>query len=165
MTPQLLSFHLHAFFVQRLVQERQASPHTVASYRDTFRLLLTYVSDQLKTAPTDLQITDIDAEMVGRFLMFVETTRGNSARSRNTPALLHSVVLQIHCHSRTTTSSPVPENPRNAEQAIRKENHRLYAGPGNRSLAPQHPIRQPGLADETERSCFSPCKPVSECPS
>ena len=84
MKPQSLAFHLHAFFVQRLVQEMQASPHTVASYRDTFRLLLTYASHQLETAPTDLQIADIDAEMVGRFLMFVETTRGNSARSRNT---------------------------------------------------------------------------------
>ena len=61
-----------------------ASAHTIASYRDTFRLLLNYASDQLGLAPTELKFEDLDADLVGRFLGFVETVRGNSVRSRNT---------------------------------------------------------------------------------
>ena len=84
MKPNLLSTHLQRFFTERLVGQLQASSHTVASYRDTFRLLLRYAADRLARAPTKLQVDDIDAELVGRFLSFVETARANSARSRNT---------------------------------------------------------------------------------
>ena len=79
-----LPVYLQRFFTERLVSQLQASAHTVASYRDTFRLLLTYASERLGRMPTDLQVADIDAQLVGHFLSFVETTRGNSARSRNT---------------------------------------------------------------------------------
>ena len=61
-----------------------ALSHTVASYRDTFRLLLTFATDRLGRQPTDLLVTNIDAELVGWFLDFVETSQGNSVRSRNT---------------------------------------------------------------------------------
>jgi site-specific recombinase XerD len=74
---------LQRFFTERLATQLRASPNTVASYRDTFRLLLKYTSAHLGRAPTDLQIADIDADLVGAFLSFVETTRGNGARSRN----------------------------------------------------------------------------------
>ena len=84
MKPNLLSIHLQRFFTERLVGQLQASSHTVASYRDTFRLLLRYTAGRLARAPTNLQVADIDAELVGQFLSFVETTRANSARSRNT---------------------------------------------------------------------------------
>ena len=84
MKPNLLSAHLQRFFTERLVGQLQASSHTVASYRDTFRLLLRYAADQLARAPTKLEVDDIDAELIGRFLSFVETARANSARSRNT---------------------------------------------------------------------------------
>ena len=84
MKPNLLSIHLQRFFTERLVGQLQASSHTVASYRDTFRLLLRYAAGRLARAPTNLQVADIDAELVGQFLSFVETTRANSARSRNT---------------------------------------------------------------------------------
>ena len=84
MKPNLLSIHLQRFFTERLVAQLQASSHTVASYRDTFRLLLRYAAGRLARAPTNLQVADIDAELVGQFLSFVETTRANSARSRNT---------------------------------------------------------------------------------
>lgn len=79
-----LSIYLQRFFTERLASQLQASPHTVASYRDTFRLLLTYASERLSRMPTDLQVADIDADLVGHFLSYIETTRGNSARSRNT---------------------------------------------------------------------------------
>lgn len=79
-----LPAYLQRFFTERLASQLQASSHTVASYRDTFRLLLTYASERLGRLPTDLRVADIDAQLVGHFLGFVETTRGNSARSRNT---------------------------------------------------------------------------------
>ena len=79
-----LPIYLQRFFTDRLTTQLRASQNTVASYRDTFRLLLKYASDRLGRSPTDLQIVDIDAELVGGFLSFVETERGNAARSRNT---------------------------------------------------------------------------------
>ena len=62
----------------------EASPNTVTSYRDTFRLLLKYTVGHLGRAPTELQVVDIDADLVGAFLTDIERSRGNSARSRNT---------------------------------------------------------------------------------
>ena len=79
-----LPIYLQRFFSERLAMQLHASPNTVASYRDTFRLLLKYAADRLGRAPTALQIADIDADLVGNFLTFVETRRGNGARSRNT---------------------------------------------------------------------------------
>jgi integrase/recombinase XerD len=79
-----LPIYLQRFFTERLATQLRASPHTVASYRDTFRLLLKYVTDRLKRQPTELQVADLDADLIGGFLMYVETRRGNGARSRNT---------------------------------------------------------------------------------
>jgi len=78
-----LPIYLQRFFTERLATQLRANPNTVASYRDTFRLLLKYSSANLGRAPTDFQIADIDANLVGGFLSFVETRRKNSARSRN----------------------------------------------------------------------------------
>lgn len=79
-----LPVYVQRFFVERLASQLQASPHTVASYRDTFRLLLRYAADHLGRAPISLQLADVDADLVGGFLSFVEAGRGNSARTRNT---------------------------------------------------------------------------------
>jgi site-specific recombinase XerD len=74
---------LQGFFTQRLMQQRQASPHTIASYRDTFRLLLQFAQQRLRKAPSALGLNDIDAPMVVEFLDELEKTRGISARTRN----------------------------------------------------------------------------------
>ena len=79
-----LSAYLQRFFADRLLAQMQASPNTIASYRDTFRLLLRYAAGQRKQEPTALQIVDIDADLVANFLTDLEKTRSNSARSRNT---------------------------------------------------------------------------------
>src|SRR5271156_3181242 len=84
MKPHPLPIYLQRFFSERLAMQLHASPNTVASYRDTFRLLLRYAADRLKREPTQLQIADLDADLIGGFLTFVETRRGNGARSRNT---------------------------------------------------------------------------------
>ena len=84
MKTQALSVYLQRFFVERLSSQMQASPNTIISYRDTFRLLLRFVGDRLKKMPTALQIADIDAELVADFLADIEKMRSNGARSRNT---------------------------------------------------------------------------------
>jgi integrase/recombinase XerD len=75
---------LQQFFTDRLYNQMQASPNTIASYRDTFRLLLRFVSNRTGRIPTKLQIEDIDSELVGDFLSHIEGERRNTARSRNT---------------------------------------------------------------------------------
>jgi len=77
--PQLLE----SFFTQRLLNQRRASPHTIASYRDTFRLLLGFAQRQLKKMPSALTLEDLDAAFVAQFLCFLEQERGNGARTRN----------------------------------------------------------------------------------
>ena len=82
---------LQAFFTDRLLRQRDASPHTVASYRDTFRLLLHFAEKRLKKVPAKLALDQLDAPLIGSFLDHIEKERGNSARSRNTRlAAIHS---------------------------------------------------------------------------
>ena len=75
---------IQRFFTDRLCTQLEASRHTVAGYRDTFRLLLRYASARRKKPPVNLTVEDIDADLVADFLAHTETARGNSARSRNT---------------------------------------------------------------------------------
>ncbi len=75
---------LQTFFTERLIQQRNASPHTIASYRDTFRLLLTFAQGRTGKAPYQLDIADLDAVLIGAFLTYLETDRGVSVRTRNT---------------------------------------------------------------------------------
>jgi len=74
---------LETFFIERLQGQRQASPHTIAAYRDAFRLLLLFAEKRIGKAPSDLLLTDVDASFIGAFLDHVEKDRGNGARSRN----------------------------------------------------------------------------------
>jgi integrase/recombinase XerD len=84
MKPTKFPALLQQFFTDRLCTQMEASPNTIASYRDTFRLLLRFASQTQSKAPTQLQIEDLDATLVGDFLINVESVRGNCARSRNT---------------------------------------------------------------------------------
>ena len=84
MTPRTpLAPLLERFFTDRLLRQRQASPHTIASYRDTFRLLLRFAYARLHTPPARLSFETIDAPLIGAFLDHLEQTRGLSVRSRN----------------------------------------------------------------------------------
>src|SRR5882724_6870955 len=74
---------LETFFTERLQRQRQCSAHTIAAYRDAFRLLLAFGENQLGKAPSDLLLADIDASLVGAFLDHIEKQRGNGARTRN----------------------------------------------------------------------------------
>ena len=74
---------LEAFFLKRLIRQRQASPNTIASYRDTFRLLLRFVEKKLGKKASNLLLADLQAPMITAFLDFLETERKNCPRSRN----------------------------------------------------------------------------------
>ena len=74
---------LQAFFTDRLVRQRQASPHTVAAYRDTLRLLVVFAAERRGIEPSKLDIDDLDAPLVGAFLDHLEHQRENGVRTRN----------------------------------------------------------------------------------
>ena len=83
---------LEAYFTLRLIGQRQASPHTVASYRDAFKLLLAFAAQQTGRPPSRLQLEDLDAKLIGAFLDHLETERANAVRTRNARlAALHSM--------------------------------------------------------------------------
>ena len=81
-TPSFPSL-LKRFFTCRLMQQRQASPHTISSYRDSFRLLLQFARKRLGVAPQKLTFEQIDAPLITAFLEDMQTSRGISAGSRN----------------------------------------------------------------------------------
>lgn len=79
----LLTSSLQAFFTDRLIRQRQVSPHTVAAYRDTLRLLLGFAAERLGIEPSKLDVDHLDAPLVGAFLDHLEQDRGNAVRTRN----------------------------------------------------------------------------------
>jgi site-specific recombinase XerD len=74
---------LQTFFTDRLIAQRRVSPHTVASYRDTFRLLLQFTQKELGKSPSQLGIVDLSSALIGAFLDGLEKNRANTSRSRN----------------------------------------------------------------------------------
>lgn len=88
----LLAPTLQAFFTQRLIGQRQASPNTIVSYRDTLRLLLTFAEARTGRPPSRLELEDLDAALIVAFLDHLQTQRHNSARTRNARlAAVHSL--------------------------------------------------------------------------
>ena len=75
---------LQAFFTDRLIRQRQASNHTLASYRDTLRLLVRFAAERRKVEPVKLEISDLDSALISAFLDHRERERGNTVRTRNT---------------------------------------------------------------------------------
>ena len=74
---------LQMFFTDRLARQRHASPHTVAAYRDTLKLLLGFAARTRGKNPSVLDIADLDADTITAFLEHLQTERGNSAATRN----------------------------------------------------------------------------------
>ena len=82
-SPSLVSPHVQAFFADHLRQHKRLSPQTVASCRDTFRLLLNFMKQTTGIEPSALCLTDLDAPTILAFLDYLERQRGNRVRSRN----------------------------------------------------------------------------------
>ena len=90
---------LQRFFAERLLQQKNASPRTIAAYRDTFRLLFGYAERERGTPPAKLTLNDFDSTLTLDFLTYLETERRNTVRSRNARlaavrAFAHYVALQ-----------------------------------------------------------------------
>lgn len=79
----LLAPTLQAFFTDRLLGQKRASQHTIAAYRDTIRMLLAFAAQHTGKAPSDLDIDDLQAPLIGAFLDHLEHERGNTIRTRN----------------------------------------------------------------------------------
>lgn len=87
----ILAPTLQSFFTVRLTSQYGVSPHTIAAYRDTFRLLLGYIQQTTGTQPSDLDVSQLDAKLITGFLDYLENERGNSIRTRNARlAAVHS---------------------------------------------------------------------------
>jgi integrase/recombinase XerD len=113
---------LERFFMDRLMQQRQVSPHTLASYRDTVRLLLLYAERRLRKAPSDVTLPDLDTPLIGAFLDHLERERGNSARSRNVRlAAIHSFFRYVALHA--------PEHSGLAQRVLAMPSKRYVRGP------------------------------------
>ncbi len=83
---------LQAFFTDRLARQRRASPHTIAAYRDACKLLLVFAEQHTGKPPSEVDIADLDAPLIGAFLDHLEHERGNSVRTRNARlAAIHSL--------------------------------------------------------------------------
>ncbi|MBV9613457.1 MAG: site-specific integrase, partial [Acidobacteriaceae bacterium] len=74
---------LERFFTQRLMQQRQASEHTISSYRDTFRQFLRFVEKRRHKPPSRLSFEEVDAPLIVAFLDDLEKRQGVTVRSRN----------------------------------------------------------------------------------
>jgi site-specific recombinase XerD len=74
---------LQSFFTDRMMTQKHASHHTIRSYRDTFRLLLTFTQQTIGTPPWKLDVGQLDADLVTAFLRWLEADRSNSPRTRN----------------------------------------------------------------------------------
>ena len=113
---------LQAFFTDRLTRQRNASPHTIAAYRDTLRLLLAFATERTGKQPCQLDIEDLDAPLIGAFLDHLEHERGNSIRTRNARlaairSLFHYAALK-HPEHADTISRVLAIPPKRFEQAL-----------------------------------------------
>jgi integrase/recombinase XerD len=90
---------LQAYFTERLINQRAASPNTIAAYRTTFRLLLRFAAQRTATAPSKLDLDALDANLISAFLDHLERGRGNSPATRNNRlAAIHSLFGYLALH-------------------------------------------------------------------
>ena len=107
---------LQSFFTDRLIQQWRASEHTVASYRDAFRLLLRFASEKLGKEPSVLSLKDLTPDFLSSFLEYVEKGRNNCVRTRNSRlAAIHSFFRYV--------SFKEPEYAKLCYQILREELH------------------------------------------
>jgi site-specific recombinase XerD len=90
---------LQAYFTDRLIGQRSASPNTIAAYRYTFQLLLRFATDRTNTPPSNLDIAQLDAPIIAAFLDHLQRDRGNTAATRNNRlAAIHSLFAYLALH-------------------------------------------------------------------
>jgi site-specific recombinase XerD len=98
---------LQAFFTERLLKQRDASPRTIASYRDTIRLLLNFVNDTTGRQPSQLDWAELDEPVIGAFLQHLEHQRHNTPRTRN---LRLTAIRSLFRHAALRTPNTPPRS-------------------------------------------------------
>ena len=130
---------LERFFTQRLMQQRQASPHTLSSYRDTFRQFLMFAQQRLHQPPSRLNVEQIDAPLIVAFLDDLETP---ARRQRAQPQLTahgHPFLFSLRRLRAANPFRPDPARARHPQQALYPHLGQLSQPPGSRCVA-----RRPG---------------------
>ena len=137
-----------------MITQRNSSPETIAAYRDTFRLLLTFAQRQTGKQPFQLDIDDLDAPLIGAFLTHLEKERGNSPRTRNARlGAIHSFYRFAalghpeHAHTIARVMA-IPTNATNATPSP------TSTSPRSKRCCPR-PTRPPGSVVATTRCCCS----------
>jgi Phage integrase, N-terminal SAM-like domain len=146
----LLAPTLQAFFTDRLTGQRQASAHTIAAYRDTIRMLLAFAAEHSGKAPSDLDVDDLQAPLIGAFLDHLEHERGNTIRTRN--ARLAAIRARFATPPCATPSTPPRSNAswRSRPSATIRRSSRSSPTTSSRRCS-MPPTRQPGSAAATTR--------------
>ena len=164
----LIAATLEAFFKERLITQRNASPRTIAAYRDTLRLLLRFAHEQTGTQPCRLDFADLDAELVAGFLDHLEHTRGNSPRTRNARlAAIHSLyrfAARRHPEHAQTIARVIEIPTKRHERAIisyldENEIKALLRRPTDHLARPPRPRAAAGR-DPNRRSCLGAHRPA-----
>lgn len=159
---------LQAFFTQRLVTQRGASPNTIAAYRDTFRLLLVFAQERTGTSPAKLALEDLDATLISSFLDALEAERHVSVKTRNSRlSAIHSLfsfaalqhpehaqligrVLSIRPNGRSVRSSPTSR----AKRSTRLSPHPINGlAPGDGTWPCSRSGSRPDCGSPSSRDC------------
>jgi hypothetical protein len=148
------------FFTERLLNQMGASPHTIAAYRDTFRLLLRFAKESLGKAPSQLCMEDLDVAFVSKFLDHLENKRGNCTRTRNKRlAALHSFFQFVAIHEPALTL--------HCQRVLALPSKRFTRGPvafltdEETAALVSAPDPANGWEGETRFCCSSPFRPDS----
>ena len=141
---------LERFFTQRLMQQRQVSPHTISSYRDTFRQFLKFIRQRLRKAPSALRFDEVDAPLIVTFLDHLERHQGLSVRSRNLRlTAIHSFFryAALSCRAAPRRSSVCWLSPASALRACSSASSRVWRS----MLCSPLPTASPGSGDAITR--------------
>ncbi len=150
---------LQAWFTDRLIAQRNASPHTIAAYRDTLRLLLDYAEHRLGHEPCQLDIAELDAPLIVGFLDHLEHHRANSVRTRNLRLATIRSLFRYAQHRH-------PEHAEDIQRVLAIPAKRADRAIASRSSTRERSKRcstrltgEPGPADATTRCCWSRSRP------
>ena len=150
---------LQAFFTDRLVRQRRASAHTIAAYRDTWRMLVCFASEKTRKPPSGLDLADLEAPLIAAFLDHLASDRGNSIRTRNARlAAVHSLfrfAALSHPEHAESITRVLAIPPKRFDRALITH----LSAPRSRPCSPL-PIRTPGPGDAI-RQCAARDPPTT----
>ena len=155
---------LQSFFTGKLARQRQASPRTVTAYRDALRLLVQFASLVTGTEPWQLDLDQLDADLISAFPDYLETDRGNSARTRNARL---AAIRSLFRHA----AWKAPEHAATIQRVLAISGKRTsttvisFLTDRRRKRCSMPPTRGPGPAGAPARCSWSRCAPACASPN